>query len=422
MSRQVVLAEGLVSTGLHILSIVLAGGEGRRLAPLTRDRAKPAVPFGGQYRLIDFALSNLVNANLRRIIVLTQYKSHSLDRHLAQTWSLSPLLGQYVTPVPAQMRLGPHWFAGSADAIYQNLNIIGDEDPDFVVVLGSDHIYRMDVQQMVKRHLKTGASVTVAAIPVPVEDAKEFGIIDAMESGQIREFLEKPQKPPHLPGQPELALASMGNYVFSRQVLVEALRADSEREDSGHDIGGDILPQLVKERSAYVYNFASNVVPGQSPRERGYWRDLGSLDAYYSASMDLVSVDPVFDLYNPEWPIYSWQSSLPPAKFVHDEDGRRGQALNSLVSKGVIVSGGTVRNSVLSPRVRVRSHALVEDSVLMDGVEVGQGAVVRRAIIDKQVKIPPKAQIGVDQEVDRQRFTVSEGGVVVIGKREELEH
>jgi len=411
-----------VSTGLHILSIVLAGGEGRRLAPLTRDRAKPAVPFGGQYRLIDFALSNLVNANLRRIIVLTQYKSHSLDRHLAQTWSLSPLLGQYVTPVPAQMRLGPHWFAGSADAIYQNLNIIGDEDPDFVVVLGSDHIYRMDVQQMVKRHLKTGASVTVAAIPVPVEDAKEFGIIDAMESGQIREFLEKPQKPPHLPGQPELALASMGNYVFSRQVLVEALRADSEREDSGHDIGGDILPQLVKERSAYVYNFASNVVPGQSPRERGYWRDLGSLDAYYSASMDLVSVDPVFDLYNPEWPIYSWQSSLPPAKFVHDEDGRRGQALNSLVSKGVIVSGGTVRNSVLSPRVRVRSHALVEDSVLMDGVEVGQGAVVRRAIIDKQVKIPPKAQIGVDQEVDRQRFTVSEGGVVVIGKREELEH
>ena len=411
-----------MSTGLHILSIVLAGGEGRRLAPLTRDRAKPAVPFGGQYRLIDFALSNLVNANLRRIIVLTQYKSHSLDRHLAQTWSLSPLLGQYVTPVPAQMRLGPHWFAGSADAIYQNLNIIGDEDPDFVVVLGSDHIYRMDVQQMVKRHLKTGASVTVAAIPVPVEDAKEFGIIDAMESGQIREFLEKPQKPPHLPDQPELALASMGNYVFSRQVLVEALRADSEREDSGHDIGGDILPQLVKERSAYVYNFASNVVPGQSPRERGYWRDLGSLDAYYSASMDLVSVDPVFDLYNPEWPIYSWQSSLPPAKFVHDEDGRRGQALNSLVSKGVIVSGGTVRNSVLSPRVRVRSHALVEDSVLMDGVEVGQGAVVRRAIIDKQVKIPPKAQIGVDQEVDRQRFTVSEGGVVVIGKREELEH
>jgi glucose-1-phosphate adenylyltransferase len=318
------------------------------------------------------------------------------------------------------MRLGPHWFAGSADAIYQNLNIIGDEDPDFVIVLGSDHIYRMDVQQMVKRHLKTGASVTVAAIPVPIQNAKEFGIIDAMESGQISEFLEKPQDPPSLSGQPELALASMGNYVFSRQVLEEALHADSEREDSGHDIGGDILPRMVKEGSAYVYNFADNVVPGQSPRERGYWRDLGSLDAYYSASMDLVSVDPVFDLYNPEWPIYSWQSSLPPAKFVHDEDGRRGQALNSLVSKGVIVSGGTVRNSVLSPRVRVRSHALVEDSVLMDGVDVGQGAVVRRAIIDKQVKIPPNSHIGVDQEFDRQRFKVSQGGVVVIGKREEL--
>ena len=404
----------------RVLSIVLAGGEGRRLAPLTKDRAKPAVPFGGQYRLIDFALSNLVNANLRRIIVLTQYKSHSLDRHLAQTWSLSPLLEQYITPVPAQMRLGPHWFAGSADAIYQNLNIIGDEDPDYIVVLGSDHIYRMEVRQMIRRHLKTGAGVTVAAIPVPIEKAREFGVIHAMESGQIHTFLEKPEKPPQMPGEPGLALASMGNYVFSRQVLEETLRTDAKQVESTHDLGRDIIPQLVSENAAFVYNFANNVVPGQTHQERGYWRDIGTLDAYYLANLDLVSIDPLFDLYNPEWPVYSSQASLPPAKFVHDEDDRRGQALNSLVSKGVIVSGGTVRNSVLSPKVRVRSHALVEDSVLLDGVEVGPGALVRKAIIDKQVKIPKDFKIGVDQEVDRQRFTVSEGGVVVIGKREQL--
>ncbi len=411
-----------MASGSHILSIVLAGGEGRRLAPLTKDRAKPAVPFAGQYRLIDFALSNLVNADLRRIIVLTQYKSHSLDRHLAQTWSLSPLLEQYITPVPAQMRLGPHWFAGSADAIYQNLNIIEDEDPDYVVVLGSDHIYRMDAQQMLRRHLKTGAAVTVAAIPVPIEQAREFGVIHALDSGQIQTFLEKPQKPPHMPGEPGQALASMGNYVFSRHVLEEALRTDAEREDSTHDLGRDIIPQLVEEQVAYAYNFADNVVPGQNHRERGYWRDIGTLDAFYLANIDLVSVDPLFDLYNPEWPIYSFQSSLPPAKFVHDEDDRRGQAFNSLVSKGVIVSGATVRNSILSPRVRVRSYAVVEDSVLMDGVDVGQGAVVRKAIIDKLVKIPPKFRIGVDHDLDRQRFTVSDGGVVVIGKKEQLEY
>ncbi len=407
-------------SGSNILSIVLAGGQGKRLAPLTKDRAKPAVPFGGQYRLIDFALSNLVNANMRRIIVLTQYKSHSLDRHLARTWSLSPLLEQYITPVPAQMRLGPHWFAGSADAIYQNLNIIGDEDPDYIVVLGSDHIYRMDVQQMLSEHLKSAAAVTVAAIPAPIEQAKEFGVIHATDNGQIRTFLEKPQNPPPIPGEPGLALVSMGNYVFSRHVLEETLGRDAQREDSTHDLGRDIIPQLVKAEVAYVYNFADNVVPGQSHRERGYWRDIGTLDAYYSANMELVSIDPLFDLYNPQWPIYSSQSSLPPAKFVHDEDERRGQALNSLVSKGVIVSGGTVRNSVLSPRVRVRSHALVEDSVLLDGVEVGQGAVVRKAIIDKHVKIPQKFEIGVNQNADKERFKVSPGGVVVIGKKEHL--
>jgi glucose-1-phosphate adenylyltransferase len=404
----------------HILSVVLAGGEGRRLYPLTRDRAKPAVPFGGQYRLVDFALSNLANAGYRRIVVLTQYKSHSLDRHLAQTWQLSPVLGNYVAPVPAQMRLGPRWFAGSADAIYQNLNILEDEQPDYVIVFGSDHIYRMDPQQVLDQHIASGAGVTVAAIPVPIEQASTFGIIQAGKDGRIEQFLEKPAEPPHMPGEPQRAFASMGNYVFTAEVLKRAVIHDAESAKSRHDLGGNIIPMLVKEGQAFVYDFAQNVIPGQIERERGYWRDVGTLNSYYEASMDLVQVQPVFDLYNDDWPIYSWQEPLPPAKFVHDQDGRRGQAVNSLVSKGVIVSGGTVRNSILSPRVRVHSYASVEDSVLFEGVDVGRGASVRRAIIDKHVKIPPGFRIGYDPEQDRKSFTVSESGVVVIGRRDVL--
>lgn len=401
--------------------MVLAGGEGKRLFPLTRDRAKPAVPFGGHYRLIDFALSNLVNAGFRRIVVLTQYKSHSLDRHLAQTWRLSPLLGNYVTPVPAQMRRGPRWFAGSADAVLQNLNILDDEEPDHVVVFGADHIYRMDPQQMLDQHLASGAAVTVAGMRVPIAGAAALGIIDADSGGRILGFLEKPAQPPALPDDPDHVFASMGNYIFTAAALREAVIADAEDGSSQHDMGGNIIPRLVEEKAAYLYDFSDNEVPGQSERERGYWRDVGTLDAYFAASMDLVYVDPVFDLYNQDWPIYAWQAPLPPAKFVIETADRRGQAFNSMVSNGVIISGGTVRGSVLSPEVRVRSFATVEDSVLFEGVEVGREAVVRRAIVDKNVRIPDGFQLGVDPEADRERYTVSPGGVVVIGKNERLD-
>jgi glucose-1-phosphate adenylyltransferase len=404
----------------NVLGMVLAGGVGSRLMPLTRDRTKPAVPFGGQYRLIDFVLSNLVNAGLRKAVVLTQYLSHSLDRHLAQTWRLSPLLGNYVVTVPAQMRTGRRWFAGSADAIYQNLNILGDERPDIVAVFGADHIYRMDVEQMLDQHLESGAGVTVAGIPVPIEEAPAFGIIDADASGRIRSFLEKPESPPAMPDDPTRAFASMGNYIFNASVLREAVTEDAANEDSSHDMGGNIIPMLVDLDQAWVYNFGKNVVPGQQERERGYWRDVGSLDAYHQASMDLVTIDPTFNLYNPRWPVLTWHYPHPPAKFVHEAGERSGRAFNSIVSSGVIVSGGTVRRSVLSPQVRINSFSTIEDSVLFDSVDIGRGATVRRAIIDKNVRVPPGEEIGVDLERDRERFTVSDGGVVVVAKDTEL--
>ncbi len=405
----------------NVLGIVLAGGEGRRLLPLTKERAKPAVPFGGQYRLIDLVLSNLVSSGLRKIVVLTQYLSHSLDRHLAQTWRLSPLLGNYVVTVPAQMRTGPRWFAGSSDAIYQNLNILGDEQPDYVAVFGADHIYRMDVYPMFEQHLETGAGITVAGIPVPIEEAGDFGIIDAGDDGRIRAFVEKPATPPPMPNDPERAFASMGNYIFNADVLREAVIADAEDPDSSHDIGKNLIPGLVESKQAWVYDFGTNRIPGQDRRERGYWRDVGSLDAYYQASMDLVSATPVFNLYNREWPILTWQYPFPPAKFVHEVGERRGQALNSLVAPGAIVSGGTVRGSILSLEARVNSFSEVTDSVLLDNVDVGRGAIVRRAVIDKNVRIPEGEQIGVDLDRDRRRFTVSEGGVVVVAKGTVLE-
>jgi glucose-1-phosphate adenylyltransferase len=403
-------------TDTGILGMVLAGGEGRRLLPLTLERTKPAVPFGGQYRLIDFVLSNLVNSGLRKIVVLTQYLSHSLDRHMAQTWRLSPLLGNYVATVPAQMRTGRRWFAGSADAIYQNLNILGDEQPEHVAVFGADHIYRMDFRPMLEQHIETGAAVTVSGIPVPIEQATDFGVIDSDEDGKIRTFLEKPAEPPPLPGDPTRAFASMGNYVFTAQALREVVEADAEDESSKHDLGANVIPRLVAEGRAWVYDFGRNRIPGQSEGERGYWRDVGSLDAYYAASMDLIAAQPVFDLYNRRWPILTWSFPHPPAKFVHDFDGRRGQAVDSLVAPGVIVSGGTVRRSILSTLSRVNSLAEVTDSVLLDRVEVGRRAVVRRAILDKNVKVAEGAQIGVDLERDRERFTVSDGGIVAVTK------
>jgi glucose-1-phosphate adenylyltransferase len=402
----------------RVLAMVLAGGEGKRLAPLTVDRAKPAVPFGGIYRLVDFVLSNLVNADYTKVVVLTQYKSHSLDRHISLTWRLSPLTGDYVTPVPAQMRRGPHWFAGSADAIYQNLNLIYDERPDHIIVFGADHIYRMDPRQMVDAHIASGAAVTVAGIRSPIDQADQFGVIEVAKDGHsIAAFREKPKDPVGLPDAPDQVLASMGNYVFTTQGLLDAVSRDAADASSKHDLGGSIIPMLVDEGTARVYDFADNQVPGETDRDRGYWRDVGTLDAYYEAHMDLISVHPVFNLYNREWPIHTWHPPLPPAKFIFDEGERIGHAIDSMVSPGSIVSGGTVKRSILSPTVGVDARALVEDSVLMDAVQVGQGAVVRNAILDKQVMVPEGAQIGVDPEHDRARgFTVSAGGITVIGK------
>jgi glucose-1-phosphate adenylyltransferase len=406
----------------RILGIVLAGGAGTRLAPLTDDRAKPAVPFGGLYRLVDFALSNLVNSGIRRICVLTQYKSHSLDRHITTTWRLSSLLGNYVTPVPAQQRLGPHWYTGSADAIYQSLNLIYDDQPDIVIVFGADHVFRMDAMQMIDQHIASGTGVTVAALPVPRMEATAFGVIKTGQDGRtIDAFLEKPDDPPSRPGHPDEAFASMGNYVFTSDVLVDALRKDAADSDSRHDMGRDIIPMLMRQRLAEVYDFLGNEVPGAEPRDAGYWRDVGTLDSYFDAHMDLCAVQPVFNLYNEDWPILTHVPSQPPAKFVHDHDDRIGRAINSIVSNGVIVSGGLVRNSVLSPGVRVNSWSRVERSILLHNTRVGRHAVVENAILDKNVIVPEGAQVGVDKERDRARgFTVSAGGITVVGKGQEV--
>jgi glucose-1-phosphate adenylyltransferase len=401
----------------RVLAIVLAGGEGSRLAPLTLDRAKPAVPFGGNYRLIDFALSNVVNAGYRRIVVLTQYKSHSLDRHISQTWRLSNLLGNYVATVPAQMRRGPRWFEGSADAIFQNINLLRDERPDHVIVFGADHIYRMDPAQMVAQHIASGAAVTVAAIRVPIEQADQFGVIETHAGSlEISAFREKPKDATGLPDSPNEVYASMGNYVFDAERLIEIVSEDAQDADSVHDLGGSIIPLLVSRGQAEVYDFAGNVVPGATDRDAGYWRDVGTLDAFYDAHMDLISVSPIFNLYNMEWPILTMPEPLPPAKFVFAEDERMGHALDSMVSPGVIVSGATVDHSVISSRVHLHARSLVTDSVLFSGIEVGGGAIVRRAIVDKDVVIEPGARIGVDPDEDRERFTVSAGGIVVVPK------
>jgi glucose-1-phosphate adenylyltransferase len=400
-----------MGSGRSVLGIVLAGGEGKRLMPLTADRAKPAVPFGGQYRLVDFVLSNLVNAGFLKICVLTQYKSHSLDRHITTTWRMSNLLGNYVTPVPAQQRLGPRWFTGSADAIFQSLNLVYDEEPDYIVVFGADHVYRMDPRQMVDQHIESGAGVTVAGIRVPRKEATAFGVIDTASDGhRITRFLEKPADPPAVPDDPTVAYASMGNYVFTTGALLDSLRADAEEPASVHDMGGNIIPSLVDKGEAEVYDFADNHVPGSTERDAGYWRDVGTLDSYYDAHMDLVSLNPIFNLYNRKWPILTSPPQLAPAKFV-----LKGTATESIVSAGCIVTG-RVHNSILSAGTTVAENASVSDSVLMHNVKIGTGAVVKRAILDKNVAVPDGVSIGVDLEHDRKHYRVTDSGIVVIGK------
>ena len=399
----------------RVLSIVLAGGEGRRLYPLTAERAKPAVPIGGRYRLIDFALSNLVNSGFFRIKVLTQYKSDSLNAHIARGWRLSAMLDFYVDLVPAQQRTGKDWYRGSADAMYQSMNVITDEDPDFVAVFGGDNIYKMDVQQMLDSHLERHADCTVAAIPVPRDEAHGFGIIAVDDRGRVVAFDEKPARPREIPGRPGWCLASMGNYFFTTEALIDMLRVDNQSKGSRHDFGTDILPAMVASHTVYAYDFTLNAIPGQGERERGYWRDVGTVLSYWQANMDLVAVEPVFDLYNPRWPIRTTALPLPPAKFVFadEERARVGVATDSLVSEGCIVSGGRIDRTILGPGSRVNSYAHVEESILFDGVDVGRHARLRRAIVDKNVRIPPHAEIGFDLEDDKRHFTVVDGIVVV---------
>ena len=408
----------------RVLAIILAGGEGKRLMPLTVDRAKPAVPFGGIYRLIDFSLSNMINSGFLKVVVLTQYKSHSLDRHISKTWRMSDMLGNYIAPVPAQQRVGKHWFLGSADAIYQSLNLLDDERPDYVVITGADNIYRMDFSQMLDHHIASGLPLTVAGIRQPKSLADQFGVIetDPDDRGHIKAFVEKPKDTPGLPDSPDEVLASMGNYIMNADALTQAVTVDADDESSKHDMGGNIVPWFVDQGAAGVYDFKDNDVPGATERDRDYWRDVGTVDAFYEAHQDLISVSPVFNLYNSHWPLFAgYANSMPPAKFVYGHHERLGHAVDSIVSPGVIVSGGEVISSVLSPEVRVNSWSSVRESVLMDGVIVGRNTVVNRAILDKYVVVEEGAMVGIDPEHDRERgFTVTESGITVVAKGQKV--
>jgi len=387
--------------------------------PLTADRAKPAVPFAGSYRLVDFALSNLINSGLRRIVVLTQYKSHSMDRHISQTWRMSPLIGGYVTSVPAQQRLGKRWYTGSADAILQSMNALSDERPDYVVVVGADHVYRMDFDQMLQSHIASGMEATVAAIRQPLSLATQFGVIevDQNQPTKIAEFREKPSDPKPVPGDKTQALVSMGNYIFNAQALIDAIERDAVDETSTHDMGGDIIPYFVEQGTAGAYDFTFNEIPGATERDKSYWRDVGTIDSYYDAHMDLISTMPIFNLYNDEWPVFNQQINMAPAKFIHDSEGNQGRTNDSIVSLGVVVSGSVIERSVLSPNVRVFSRSLVTDSVILDNVEIGRDCTIRKAILDKDVAVADGASVGVNRERDLERgFTVTDSGITVVTK------
>jgi glucose-1-phosphate adenylyltransferase len=404
----------------NVLTLILAGGKGTRLDPLTRDRAKPAVPFGGLYRIVDFTLSNCINSELRRILVLTQYKARSLDRHINAGWGfLSREVGEYVEVLPPQQRIDEHWYKGTADAIYQNIYSIEKEDPTYVLILAGDHIYKMDYGDMVRAHLDRQADLTIGCIPVPVREAPSFGVIQVDERDRVTSFLEKPKNPTPLPDDPGKCLASMGIYIFTARLMYELLCQDATRPESEHDFGKNIIPGMIGPHQVYAFRFRD-----KNRKAIPYWRDVGTLDAYYQANMDLVEIDPVLNLYDREWPIRTHQPQLPPPKFVFSDEGgaghaRRGEAHDSMVCQGCIISGGHVRRSILSPNVRVNSYAVVENSILFGGVDVGRHCRIRRAIIDKDVKIPQNTTIGYDLDQDRQRgFQVTEQGVVVIAKAE----
>jgi glucose-1-phosphate adenylyltransferase len=401
----------------NVLVMILAGGQGARLMPLTQERAKPAVPFG-RYRLIDFVLSNFVNSGFAKIKVLTQYKSNSLNTHLNRGWRLSRILDQYIEPVPAQQNLGLDWYKGSADAIFQNLNIITDEEPEYVCVFGADHVYKMNINQMLENHISTGADLTVAAKPVSLDEARSFGVIGVDDNWQMRSWAEKPEHPWPMPGRSDHALASMGNYIFKTEALVRELQRDAQTSGSVHDFGRDIITSMYQntDYKVFCYDFETNTYPGQHERERGYWRDVGTIDSYFEASMDLVGVVPVLDLYNKRWPIRTHVGHHPPAKFVHNVGERVGSATNSLISEGCIVSGGQISASILCPGVRVNSFSRVDDSILFDGVIVGRNSKLRKTIVDKNVIIPPNTTIGYDLALDSARFTISPGGVIVVPK------
>lgn len=406
---------------IPVLGIILAGGRGERLHPLTEHRAKPAVPFGGRYRIIDFVLSNFVNSGILSIYVMTQFKAQSLLEHVERGWRASDFLGEhFITSVPAQMRMGDDWYQGTADSVYQNLYLIERHNPTFVAVFGADHIYRMDVRQMISAHKHAHAEVTVAALPVPIEEAFQFGVMEVDKDWRIVGFEEKPSRPKAIPGEPEYALVSMGNYLFNSNVLVQALSSDAKDEGSRHDFGRNLIPALVKEKRAFAYDFRKNHLPFRfKGEEHSYWRDLGTLESYYEANMDLCSVDPEFNLYNRNWPLRTVGYGDPPAKFVFDDNNRRGAAIDSIVAEGTIISGSSVHHCVIGRNVRIHSFSQIEDSVIMDWTEIGRNCKIRRAIIDKGNTIMPGTEIGYDLDRDRQRgYVVSDGGIVVVAQGE----